>query len=1216
MRIVQRDCNAVVVFLLMSLGLAWASITGSISGLVKDSSGAVINGATVVVANIQTGVKSTGTTDNKGFYNLPALPVGIYSLDVRQAGFKVYRQENLVIDVDSALRVDVTLRVGQVNEVMTVSTEAARVETESTQLGEVIEGDRITAVPLDGRSYTDLLQLQPGVVPTLYGGQNGGDATDHSPSGGLNSGQQSINGGREQSNGFMVNGANAEEGKNMGAAIIPNLDSISEFRIITNNFEAEYGNYSGGQINVATKSGTNSFHGDLFEFLRNTDLDATQYFSNFVPQFKQNIFGGTFGGPIRKDKLFFFLDYQGTRQLTSSPNLLSLPTAQDHQGNLADQAGITAGSVNNLTGVVNGSYFANILNSRLGLPAGTITQNEPYFTDTSCSPTNSSDPCVFANAIIPQAAWSPVALAVTNAHYIPTPPAGSGTSLNYLAPNLSKRVRDDKAGLRIDDNTRFGMLSAYYHFDDFRITDPFGGASFPGFAAETPGRAQLLTLSDNKTFGSTKVNEFQFSYVRNAQTLTKPKGGLGVPLTSLGFAAPTTTGGVFSGGIAPIDPSLAGVPAFAFNNFFFGVPVITTGQFNNTFQVQDNFTKIKGTHTIKFGGSYHYDQINERNFYGANGNFTFDGTETGVDYADFLIGAVDGFIQASKQILDTRARYFGLYVQDGWRARPSLTLNYGLRYEISTPFYDTQNKTETIVPGEQSVLFPGAPKGWVVPGDPGIPRTLAPVRHNNFSPRVGLAYSPKSSEGFWGKLTGGPGMSSIRAGFGLFYTAIEDLTQFQEVGDPPYGLFWAPNTPPLLETPYIDRPSGFNEGQRFPFHFPPTNVSANNPDTSFNWAAVEPLSSDTSFYYKNRLPYSEHYDLSLQRQLSANTVATVAYVGTQGHRLLTFIEANPGNQALCVFLSNPANLDPSSPSQCGKNGEDPGAGAPIILASGVSAPGFPAVTSFATTRLIAGLNTPATDNFLSNPYMETVGNSNYNSLQLSLRHQSNRASFLLGYTYSKSIDNSSGLEQPTNVFNPRASRGLSGFDVRQNFVGSYTVGLPFERLSSSKKVQRVIGGWQLSGITNIATGLPIVISESGDQTLTGAIGTNEPNFLGGPLLSNTNPRSGQPYINPNAFQKQSVGTFGDSNRRFFSGPGLYNFDMALLRNITITESKQVQLRFEAFNVFNHTQFSNPDGNVSHGVPNIVNGVNQGGTFGMVSSAQPARVMQVAVKFMF
>ncbi|HZR56472.1 MAG TPA: carboxypeptidase regulatory-like domain-containing protein [Terriglobales bacterium] len=1181
MRTVVRALCLVALF----AAAAFASINGSISGIVTDSSGAVVTGATVTAVNVQTGIKSTSQTDTKGFYSFPSLPIGTYDVEIQEAGFKSFTKTGLILDANSALRADATLPVGTVSEKVEVQSNAVQVETQSTQLGEVIDGKKITSVPLNGRSYTDLLSLQPGVVPSAYGGQ-APDTTDHSPSGALNPGNQSVNGQREQSNGFMVNGSNVEEGKNNGAAVIPNLDSIAEFRIITNNFDAEYGNYSGGQINVATKSGTNKIHGDIFEFFRNTAMDATQYFATTVPVFIQNQFGGTVGGPIKKDKMFFFIDYQGTRQITSSPTTATVPSALNQSGDFSDQ-------VDNLTGSVNGSYFAQLLSGRLGYA---VTDGEAYYTPGCTSAT-----CVFPNAVIPQTAWSPVATSVIGKHYIPLPNSSS-SGFNYLAPDLRTRLRDDKGGLRIDDNTQWGTLSAYYVFDDFHSLSPFQNSSIniPGFGAVTPGRAQLLTLSDTKTIGTTAVNQFQFSYVRNAQTLNKPQGGLGVSLASLGFVTPA--GGTFNGGIAPIDPALAGVPAFVFNQFSFGTPVTTTGQFNNMFQWQDNYSKVIGTHSIKFGGSFHYDQINERNFFGENGNFTFDGTETGVDFADFLIGATDGFIQASRQLLDSRSRYIGLYVQDSWRIKPSLTFNYGLRWEESTPFYDTGNKTETIVPGLQSVLFPGAPKGFVVPGDPGIPRTLAPVKHNAFSPRIGLAYSPNSSEGLWGKITGGPGKTSIRTGFGMFYTALEDLTQFQEVGDPPYGLFWAPNTNPLLETPFIDRPSGVNEGQRFPFQLPPSNVSAKNPDTAFNWNAVTPLSGDTSFYYKNRLPYAEHYELSIQRELSAHTVLSVAYVGTQGHKLLTFMESNPGNAALCLFLSDPTNLAPNSPT-CGRHGEDPGPGAPIISAKAFGP--YPAGTSFATTRLLTGLNTPGTDNFQSSAYEKTVANSAYNSLQASLRHESSRASFLLGYTYSKSMDNSSGLEDPTDVFDPRRSRGLSLFDLTHNFVGSYTVSLPFEKLASNGTVQKIIGGWQLSGITTFATGLPINLTQGQDRSLTGAIGVNKPDFVGGKVLNNTDPRSGQAYFNPAAFAPEPLGQIGTSNRRFFHGPGLNNFDMALLRNIAFTESKELQLRFEAFNVFNHAQFTNPDGNIA-----------DTGTFGFVSGSRPARILQIAGKFVF
>jgi hypothetical protein len=466
-------------------------------------------------------------------------------------------------------------------------------------------------------------------------------------------------------------------------------------------------------------------------------------------------------------------------------------------------------------------------------------------------------------------------------------------------------------------------------------------------------------------------------------------------------------------------------------------------------------------------------------------------------------------------------------------------------------------------------------------------------------------------------VTGGPAKTSIRAGFGVFYTAIEDLTQFQEVGDPPYGLFWVSPQAALFESPYIDRANGFDRGQHFPFVPPPANVSAKNPNTSFDWSLVEPISSGVAFNTKNRLPYGEHYDLSLQRQFGTNTVLTASYVGTQGHRLLTFIEANPGNRALCLFLSDPANLDPNSPSSCGPGNEDPGAGAPIVLAPGVTAPGYPGVTQFATTRLLAGLNTPANSPFADNPYERTVANSAFNSFQVSVRHTSGRASLLAGYTYGKCMDNSSGLEDRTNPFNPRASRSLCRFDVTHNFVASYSIRLPFEKLLGAGNgwATKVAGGWELSGITTFATGLPVTISENDDHSLAAARGVDTPVIVGRKILNNTNPRSGQPYFNsfsPSAggsFAKEQIGQIGNANRRFFHGPGLNNFDMALQKNIKFTEAKTLQFRAEAFNI-NHAQFMNPDGNIRHDFPD------DGGTFGLVSSAQPGRIMQVALKFLF
>src|ERR1700757_1145114 len=300
----SRSCFQLAVFTLLAIACGWAAITGSISGVVTDSSGAVVAGASVTAINTQTGVKVSVRTDSKGFYSLPALDVGSYDLEISQTGFKTYRQTGLVIDANSALKADATLTVGTATEKIEVRTDTVHVETESTQMGEVITSKTMTAVPLNGRAFTDLLALQPGVSPYTSADTTGtgmAGINDRPVDGGLSSGSQSVNGQREAANGFMVNGSNVEEGKTNGAAIIPNLDSIAEFRIITNNFDAEYGNYSGGQINVVTKSGSNNFHGSGFEFLRNTALDAKNYFSNPgdpTPVFRQNQFGGTFGGPL------------------------------------------------------------------------------------------------------------------------------------------------------------------------------------------------------------------------------------------------------------------------------------------------------------------------------------------------------------------------------------------------------------------------------------------------------------------------------------------------------------------------------------------------------------------------------------------------------------------------------------------------------------------------------------------------------------------------------------------------------------------------------------------------------------------------------------------------------------------------------------------------------------------------------------------------------
>ena len=621
-----------------------------------------------------------------------------------------------------------------------------------------------------------------------------------------------------------------------------------------------------------------------------------------------------------------------------------------------------------------------------------------------------------------------------------------------------------------------------------------------------------------------------------------------------------------------------------FNNYNFGLPDGTTGQYNNTYQFLDNFAKIIGTHSLKFGAEFHYAEINERNTYAENGVFGFNGSETGYDFADFLIGAPGSLIQSSRQFLDSRSKYISAFVQDSWRAKPGLTLNYGLRWEVSQPWYDTQNKTETLIPGEQSVVFPGAPNSYLVPGDPGIPQTLAPTKYTGFAPRLGLAYSPQASDGLLAKLTGGPGKSSFRAGWGLFYTSVEDLTQFIEVGDAPFGIFYVSPVPPEFASPYIDRASGNNEGQKFPFYFPPANASAKNPDTTFNWKQVEPISGSALFFPRNRMPYAEDYEASIQRQFGSNTTLSISYVGTQGHDLLVFLESNPGNPGLCLQLSQASALA-AGQTPCGPFLESQ----TYLTAAGKTING---------TRPL-GLA------FVSNDWMDEMGNSNFNSLQVTVRHASANSSFLLGYTYGKCLDIGSAMEQSVDPYNYQASRGLCSFDVTQDFVVSYNV-RPFDRFSftNGRVAKWAIKGWGLSGVTTFATGLPVGMSENDDNSLIGTGGVDRPNRLQGTVLNDTNPRHGNSYFNTSIFTFEQLGQVGNAPRTFFHGPGLNNWDMALLKDFSFSESKRLEFRAEAFNAFNHAQFNNPSGLINSG------------SFGLVLSARDPRILQLALKLLF
>jgi hypothetical protein len=1174
--------RAVCLLGVLSASLAWASVGGRISGTVKDPSGNLIVNATVTVRETGTGLLYTAHSDKSGYYIFPVLPVGHYVLDVEASGFGKYERKDIILDTNAALTLNAPLEIGSVSQNVTVSDNTLHVETVSTQMGQVINGRQMTAVPLNGRSYTDLLSLQPGVAPasaiTSTTIQDVG-ATVLNPSGTENPGNLSVNGQRETANYFSVNGSDVEEDVNAGTAVIPNLDAIAEFRIVTSNFDAEYGEYSGGLISVITKSGTNALHGSAFEFLRNTALDARDYFSPTRGAFRQNQFGGTLGGPIRRDKLFFFLDYQGTRQTQGIPTgNISVPSDADRAGNLLDFT--TGPGGNQLGGLVSGPYLANLLTQELGYG---VNSGEPYYLP-GCT---SSSTCVFPNAVIPQKAWSLPAQRMLQ--YIPAPNTASGT---FATSSYNQTVRDDKAGARVDWNSRWGLMSAYYFIDDFDLDNPYpvaqSGASVPGFDALTTGRAQLIAFGDTKSFGSTMVNEFHLSFMRDNSNLGQPVGGRNVSLVSQGFVNPNG-----SSSIVALDPKGQSVENLNFNAYSTGAAANQLIQVNNTYQVSDNFSKVLGKHTIKFGAEFHADEINADPIAQFNGNFVFSGQETGVDFADFLIGVPAQYNQSQLNPFYARNKYFGTFAQDSWHILSNLTINYGLRWDRIAPWSEKYNQISTFVAGAQSVVFPGAPPGILYPGDPGIPNTLAQIDKLDFSPRVGFAWSPQADSGsFLGKLFGSPGATSVRASFGDFYTAIEAASISVLAANAPYGTTYTSPLPPLFGTPFINAADGGNNGQPFPYTFAPLNSSRSNPDPNIDWSTYEPISGIPGYDIHNHTPYTEEWVLSVERQAGPKTVFGASYLGSATHRQRVLIEPNPGNPALCLSLSQPSEVQFGT-IPCGPGGEN---GVYYPVGGGV----------------VNGTRGPLGPSFGSDALQSDIGHANYNALELSARHTSGRLEFSASYTYSKSMDQSSNIGEEVNPFNPALSYALSAFDVKHNFVVSYEYQLPFDQFFHPNRLTK---GWSLSGITHVASGFPVTMINNGDNSL---IGTNpngvnnssidEPDYNGGPIHLGKDPRrNGNMFFNTNSFSMNALGEPGTSKRRFFYGPGAQNYDMAVAKNLPFNETRSLLFRVEAFNVFNHTQFNGPQ---------AVDGDVGSTTFGEVINAAPPRILQGALKFSF
>jgi hypothetical protein len=475
---------------------------------------------------------------------------------------------------------------------------------------------------------------------------------------------------------------------------------------------------------------------------------------------------------------------------------------------------------------------------------------------------------------------------------------------------------------------------------------------------------------------------------------------------------------------------------------------------------------------------------------------------------------------------------------------------------------------------------------------PRVSRALAPVRWNNLSPRVGIAWAPRGQSGLARKLLGDADKTSIRIGAGRFFTAVEGISAGVMAGDPPYGSTYISPAPPLFSDPFITASTGFDNLQRFPLQFPKLNATASNPNSTVDWAPFLPVSGLPGYKPDGVSPYTEQYTVSIQRQLGGGAVITASYVGSESHHLLTLVEANPGNPALCLSLSQPNEVAPGT-TTCGPFGESN-------------------VYTTASGQTVNGTRQALGANFGSVDWLTTIGNSNYNALQLSFRHTGRTLDVQAGYTYSKSLDNSSSIAEQVNPYDYNATYAPSAFDLKHNFVVSYRYQLPIEKLFRAQN--RLTVGWTISGITRFGTGFPVTFTNASDNSLLGtqpdgvnAYGVDLPDVQPGPLNLNHNPRNTLPYFNTSLYSLDALGTPGTSARRLFYGPGVENFDLALSKSTRISESSALEFRLEAFNAFNHTQFFGPTSVV---------GEITSDAFGQVTSAAPPRLVQAAVKLRF
>jgi len=1228
----------VALFCLASSTLVLAQSTGGrILGRVSDPTGAVLSGVKVVMINEATGASREVTTNDSGDYSFVEVTPGTYDLQFELSGFKKNLRKGVTIEINQVATLNMTMQLGGAQEVVEVTSEAPLVDTTSTQLGAIVNNRSVNELPLNERDTYQFLQLQPGVQSQL--GSSGGTFYGSDKAGSV-----SVNGGRGRANNFSVNGGDANDQFVNAAAVQPTPDAIDEFRVITNTFDAEYGRNSGAVVNVVTKSGTNSLHGDVYEYFRNKVLNAQGYLNTVKPQFNQNQFGGTLGGPIKKDRTFFFGSYEGrrVRKGDASP-LVQLPTPAEVGGDFSANAPFG--------GTINDQFVADTLNGRTD---GTTTCTQAIASHGGTAPAagaNWSD--VFPNGFIPSQCMDPVAKNLLQ--YLPA--ANLPGSLFQGVPTESDN--QDQFTVRVDHRINGRQnFSVYYYFTDETDNAPFygfqaSGANVPGYGTIVKQRFQQWNPSHTWTLSNSVVNEFRVTYLREGQlTFQHPQNTGAVTSFCTGAASAFCFNGtsdssavnaaITSAGIAP---GKAGITTGLPSNRT-GLPFVdVSGGFNigngwegelpqvgNSFQFSDNLSWVKGNHTAKFGADVRRSRFDQTLYYNVSGNFTFDSSgNNAIAYSDnypgYFLGLSDVYSQGSGQRENVRNTGLYLFAQDSWKIKPNLTLNYGFRWELDTPLTDALGHVQTFRPGENSSVYPCTntplaycPTGLVVPGDHGVPAGMTSTYYKAFAPRIGLSYSPNFTSGALGKIFGNNGKTSIRTGWGLFYNPMEQLVLEQFGAEPPFGSspsFY--NT--LFNTPFVGQdgsiaPNGFNG-----ILTPPKGQDP-------GWSNYSPILLYGDFQPHLRTQYTAQYNFSIQRELAKDLLWQINYVGSQGHRLLASHDINYGNPQTCLDINTYMG-----DGSCGPTLEDNTfqftlpQGAPFHLPNGQVITGGTGGTpiNLVSTRPYgapncvaygpnAGTNCPTNGNdIFTNIFAEdTIAASAYNSLQTMLEKRfSHGVQFQAAYTWSKSLDWASSFEETLNPFNFKASRSLSLFNSEHRFVINYVWDIPVRKYNGF--AGKLLDDWQVSGITQFQSGFPIRLQTQNDNELIGSLfffGTTAPQLNGN--LQILNPKSvqtingvqGHYYLNAGQFADPALGTFSTTPRSVCCGPGENQWDITFSKRVAISEQKYFQFRADIFNLFNKTEFVNPDGNFSNS------------TFGQVLQARDPRLVQFALKFYF